>query len=158
MTVDIYQNLIDNWESIDQLNEYRQISRLRIHDNPITNVENSDLVRQEIIARVKYLTYYGGSKIGEREKEDSELYYAKICYKDFCEQRGGFDKGKVQSLEDEALSSFMMKTHPRFYELVEKFNFTIDSLNNQKDDSEINIKSKVVEVTLLSKAEKTLGK
>ena len=103
MTVDIYQNLIDSWESIDQLNEYRQVSRLRINDNPITQGENIDLIRQEMIARIKYLQYYGGSKIGEREKDDSELYYTKFWYKDFCERRGGFEKGKVDFIYNSSL-------------------------------------------------------
>ena len=52
----------------------------------------------------------------------------------------------------------MMKNHPRFYELVEKWGFTIDNLNDQKDNTDANIKSQVVEVTLVSNVEKTAGK
>jgi len=52
----------------------------------------------------------------------------------------------------------MMKKHPRFYELVEKFHYNIDTLNEQKIDSDINIKNKVIPVKLVSKIEKTAGK
>ena len=69
--VDIYENLIDNWESIDQLNEYKEITNLRIADNPITSGEDKkENARLQIFARVKYLEYYNGSKIGKGEKED----------------------------------------------------------------------------------------
>lgn len=70
MTIDIYQNLIDDFASIDQINEYKEITRLRIGDNPLTSGENKDKARQEIIARVKYLKFYGGSRFEDREKED----------------------------------------------------------------------------------------
>mmetsp|Transcript_28922 Transcript_28922/g.25586 ORF Transcript_28922/g.25586 Transcript_28922/m.25586 type:complete len:122 (+) Transcript_28922:947-1312(+) len=52
----------------------------------------------------------------------------------------------------------MEKRHPRFYELVEKFRYNIDALNNQKVDADINIKSKIIPVILISKIEKTSGK
>jgi len=52
----------------------------------------------------------------------------------------------------------MLKLHPRFYELVEKNTFSIESFNEQKEDRDTNIKSKVVEVKLISKIPKTEGK
>lgn len=156
--IDIQENLIDNWESIDQLNEYKEIKRLRISDNPLTSGENKDKCRGRIIARVKYLQYYGGSKIEDKEKLDCELYYLKQIYSEFIEHNGGYVTGKVTSLEDEKLSEYMNMHHPRFYELVEKFHFTIDSLNEQKDTKDVSIKSKVVEVKLISKIGKTEGK
>lgn len=158
-TVDIYENLIDNWESIDQLNEYKEITRLRIADNPLTSGENKDKARQQILARMKYLQYYNGSKVGEREKADCELYYIKQCYKEFCDNNGGIDKGgKVNSLEDPKLGEYMSKHHPRFYELVEKLGFNIETFNEQKEDAEVNIKSKLVQVKLISKVDQTQGK
>jgi len=77
MTIDLYENLIDSWEAIDQLNEYKELRRLRISDNPITSTEKKDKVRQQILARIQYLQYLGGSKILEREKIDCEFYYIK---------------------------------------------------------------------------------
>jgi hypothetical protein len=156
--VDIYQNLIDNWESMDQLNEYKQIKRLRISDNPLTSGENKEKARQQIIARIKYLNFYNNSPIGDREKLDSELYYIKQCYREFCEFNGGIEKGKVTSLEDPKLTEYMMRLHPRFYELVEKIGFNMEAFNEHKEDKDINIKSKVVEVKLISKVSKTEGK
>jgi Leucine-rich repeat (LRR) protein len=76
--IDIFENMIDNYESIDQLNEFHGITRLRISDNPITSSENKDKTRLQIFSRLKYLEYYNGSKVGEREKLDCELFYIKI--------------------------------------------------------------------------------
>ena len=152
-TLDIYQNLLDNYISIDQLSEYYSLNRIRIADNPITSGDKKDSARQQILARIRYLKFYGGSKVDEREKQDCEMYYMKQSYLEFQK-----DHGKVDHLEDPKLTEYMTKYHARFYELVEKFNFNMQSLNEHKDSNEINIKSKLVQVKLISNIEATMGK
>ena len=122
--IDIYMNLIDNWESIDQLNEYKEITKLRIADNPLTSNKRA---REEIFARIKYLQYYNGSKVVEKEKDDYEHFYIKQAYLDFLKTHGGIDNAKVSSLEDPLLGEYMVSKHPRFYELLEKFKVTLES-------------------------------
>ena len=61
-------NLIDNWTSIDALNEYHGIRRLRISNNPILATEGEVNARSKIIAKIKYLDRYRGGEVIDTEK------------------------------------------------------------------------------------------
>lgn len=156
--IDLYENLLDNWQSVDQLNEYKQISHIRIQDNPLTSGEKANQARDQVLARLKYLKYYNGSKIQEKEKQDCEHFYISNAYKDFLENNGGIEKAKVDNLEDPKLGEYMMAKHPRFYELVEQYSVTLESLNSQKEDTEAKMKNTLVKVKLISQLEANKGK
>lgn len=81
------------------------------------------------------------------------MYYLKQSYKAYLTSNE-----PAESLDDKKLYDFMSKYHPRFYELFEKYNFSLQSMNEQRDMGHANIKSKVVEVKLISEVEATHGK
>lgn len=130
-------NLIDNWASIDQLNEYRFIKRLRFANNPLLAMTKGGEMeaRSIIIARIKYLEKYRGGDISKNERKDCELFYLKKSYMEFKER-----EGRVESLEDPKLVEFMMREHPRWYELVSVYGSPIEELNNNRQKDK-NIKS-----------------
>ena len=53
--------------------------------------------------------------------------------------------GKVDTLEDERLLSYMSDKHPRWYELVEKYGNPIEELNSNKEVGK-DIKSNSIKV------------
>lgn len=62
----------------------------------------------------------------------------------------------ISSLEDEALTNYMISEHPRFYQLVEKFGNPLEMVSKQKEGT--NISNSSAKVDLLSEVPQTLGK
>ena len=137
-------NLIDNWKSIDQLNEYHQIKRLRFANNPLLSItEGGEIAAWAmIIAKMKYLDKYWGGDIPKSEKKDCELFYMKTSYLEFTKVIG-----KVTSLEDEKLSQYMQEHHPWWYELVEMYGNPIEELNSDKQKGK-DIKANSISITI----------
>ena len=147
-------NLIDQWSSIDQLNEYNNIKRLRISNNPLlTNCEGGEKeARAMIIARMKYISRYRGGDINKIEKKDCELFYMKKTYQEFIK-----NVGKVDELDSPKLIEYMSIYHPRWYELVEMFGNPIEELNSIKIKAK-DIKSNSFKIVILSHLEASKGK
>mmetsp|Transcript_34328 Transcript_34328/g.39669 ORF Transcript_34328/g.39669 Transcript_34328/m.39669 type:complete len:135 (-) Transcript_34328:9-413(-) len=76
---------------------------------------------------------------------------------EFLRSHGG-NEAKVDSIEDSRLTEYMMKHHPRWYEIVEKYGSPIDIINYQKEEVVSNIKSTSVSVFLVSKLASCEGK
>ena len=68
-----------------------------------------------------------GSIVEEGERKDAEILYTKRAYEEFLKENK-LDK-KVENLQDEKLSNFMMANHPRWYELVEKYGSPLEMVN-----------------------------
>ena len=71
--LNISQNKIDSWISIDQINNLTLLSSLRIKQNPIGTMN--------LIARLGKLKYMDGCFITERDRIDAELYYLSFISK-----------------------------------------------------------------------------
>lgn len=81
--LDLSHNAINNWESIDQLNEtFLQLKSLRINDNPILSADISETnlldsnkkMFLNVLARFNNLDVLDGSHLTKVIKEEAELY------------------------------------------------------------------------------------
>ena len=65
-------NAIDEWESIDSLDDFPSLAEVRLTGNPVTQ---SAATRHEIVARVSRLSQLNGSLIADQERKDAEIRY-----------------------------------------------------------------------------------
>ena len=65
-------NAIDNWDSVDALNDFPSVAEVRLTGNPVTE---SAATRHEIVARVARLSQLNGSLIADQERKDAEIRY-----------------------------------------------------------------------------------
>ena len=65
-------NAIDDWDSVDALNDFPSIAEVRLTGNPVTE---SAATRHEIVARVARLSQLNGSLIADQERKDAEIRY-----------------------------------------------------------------------------------
>ena len=65
-------NAIDEWESIDSLDDFPSLAEARLTGNPVTQ---SAATRHEIVARVSRLSQLNGSLIADQERKDAEIRY-----------------------------------------------------------------------------------
>ena len=69
-------NLIDNWQSFDQLNEFPQIRNLRVMNNPIFTEElGGPKARECAIARVQFVRTFNGTPIEDIDRKWHEVGY-----------------------------------------------------------------------------------
>lgn len=74
--ISMEDNLIDNWQSIDALNDYSQLRNLRLANNPIfTEETGGPRARECAIARVKYIRTFNGTPIEDLHRKDHEISY-----------------------------------------------------------------------------------
>jgi len=78
----------------------------------------------------------------------------KAEYKSFLVSLGE-ENYKVENLEDERLRAFMIKDHPRFYQLCEMYGSPLEVV---KIDQKANLQSNSAKVSLVSEAPATQGK
>ncbi|KAL0091755.1 hypothetical protein J3Q64DRAFT_1725187 [Phycomyces blakesleeanus] len=97
----IDSNLMNNWESVNSLNSFHSLTRLRCNRNPIFNDMDVEDVFFQVVGRVGGLAMINGNTMTGREKSDMERFYLKNCVKD----------GKTH---DEIAA-----IHPRYKELCE---------------------------------------
>ena len=64
-------------------------------------------------------------KIQAHERKDFEVFYMKIAYAEYLEQMKVENEAdrKVSSLEDSDMAEFMLKNHPRFFDLAHAYEF-----------------------------------
>ena len=87
--------------------------------------------KQIAVARIEYLKTYNGMKITPHERKDSEVFYMKLAYGDYLKQMKVEKESdrKVLSMEDQDMAEYMVKQHPRFYDLAHMYDFTLDMVN-----------------------------
>ena len=69
-------NLIDNWKSFDQLNEFSGLRNLRVLNNPIFTEElGGPRARENAISRVQFVRTFNGTPIEDSERKDNEVGY-----------------------------------------------------------------------------------
>lgn len=70
-------NCIQDWKSIDALNQFPKLVSIRMNKVPLTNIMSPGEVRQILISRIKNLCVFNGSAVRSRERSDAEKMYFK---------------------------------------------------------------------------------
>lgn len=70
-------------------------------------------------------------KIAAHERKDFEVFYMKLAYGEYLKQMKVEKEAdrKVMSLEDPDMAEYMLKVHPRFFDLAHMYDFTLDMVN-----------------------------
>ncbi|CAG8521457.1 5927_t:CDS:10 [Dentiscutata erythropus] len=100
--LNVNENKINDWNSIDELNKFPSLNELRIKKNPFLDNEKPTEANMSIIGRIKGLSALNGSIISSGDRVDAERFYLRVCVKDL--------KKTPEEIE---------KEHPRFKELCE---------------------------------------
>lgn len=103
-TLNLNNNMIDNWESIVELDKLPSLKKLRLSRNPLNDtVEPITNFRIFVIAQISKLDQFNGSSIPKNDRYDCERYYINYA----------FQEKQKNSWSDE---EFELK-HPKFKEL-----------------------------------------
>jgi hypothetical protein len=133
--VSFEDNLISDWKSFDQLNEFEsRIEEIRCGDNPIINNEIGEYkrARQIAIGRIDSLKKYNGTKILPEERKDFDLFYLKVSYETYLREilKVKTEKErKIENLDDPGLVAYVTEFHPRFFQLVSIHGSPFDMVN-----------------------------
>eukprot|EP00249_Psilotum_nudum_P006771 c20044_g1_i1 orf=398-2047(-) len=68
-------NAIQDWESVDSLNLFPNLTEVRLSENPITDLSVGGASRYMLIARLAKITMLNGSEVKQRERRDAEIRY-----------------------------------------------------------------------------------
>ena len=82
------------------------------------------------------------------------MLYTKRAYEEFIRHHNL--EQKVEDLQDERLTNYMLEYHPRWYELVETYGSPLEMVNLKKEPT--NIAATSAKVKLISKIPATTGK
>jgi len=99
---------IASWSDIDALTTYPAFSNLRLSHIPLFAGKGASEVRPLVIGRIKQLVLFNGSKIGTRERLDSEKAYLRSAIRDVEDAVAAGRPLDAQSLA---------QLHPRYKEL-----------------------------------------
>ncbi|KAI4470929.1 tubulin-specific chaperone e [Holotrichia oblita] len=123
-------NLLNDWESVGELNKLENLEELKFLHNPILETENFNTRTQLIIAKIANLKYLNGSFIASDERRGAEYDYVK---------KYGLEYLAVRNTPDE-LKQFLAKHH-RYEELLQECGVP--------EESELTIQPKVIKVSLI---------
>ena len=83
-------NLINNWKTFDELNEFEcRLQQIRCGGNPIVKEDDTTLTRrsrQTAIARMEFLKKFNGTPIEGYERKDFEIFYLKIVLETYLKE------------------------------------------------------------------------
>ncbi|CAG8485532.1 411_t:CDS:10 [Diversispora eburnea] len=85
--LNISENKISDWNSINELNKFPSLQELRIKKNAFLEDEKPDEAHVSIIGRIKGLKMLNGSIISSGNRVDAERFYLRI-FKELCEIHG----------------------------------------------------------------------
>lgn len=80
--VTIEDNLINDWQTFDELNKFKNITHIRCAGNPIIE-KTGQPARNTVISRMQFLKNVNGSEIEMGERRDAELHYLKRSYEEY---------------------------------------------------------------------------
>ncbi|KAL4212034.1 hypothetical protein AB4K20DRAFT_1890136 [Rhizopus microsporus] len=95
-------NSIKDWDSINMLNHYPKLTKLRCKNNPVFEGLDKEMEASQVVGRIGNLTVVNGNTLTSRERIDLERYYLMMCTKD--------------GTTHQAISSI----HPRYQELCKQ--------------------------------------
>ncbi|GBC01469.1 hypothetical protein RclHR1_00420031 [Rhizophagus clarus] len=130
--LNIRENKIGDWKSVDELNKFPSLHELRIKKNPFlddTSNKKIEEAHMSIIGRIKGLTMLNGSIISSGDRVNAERFYLGLCVKD------------MKPLEE------IEENHPRFKELCEIHGTPVANEISQKASSSI-LKDRLLEITI----------
>ncbi|CAG8569176.1 769_t:CDS:10, partial [Dentiscutata heterogama] len=131
--LNVNENKISDWNSIDELNKFPSLNELRIKKNPFLDNEKLTEANMSLIGRVKGLSVLNGSIISPGDRVDAERFYLRICVKDL--------KKTPEEIE---------KEHPRFKELCELHGTPVADEISMKATSNI-LKDRLLALTITSR-------
>ncbi|KAH9323023.1 hypothetical protein KI387_017662 [Taxus chinensis] len=94
-------NKIEDWASLDALNNFPSLMEVRLSDNPISDPTKGGASRYILIARLSKIVMLNGSEVKLRERKDSEIRYLRL----------------VMTTRQGKSQEEILQQHPRFSEL-----------------------------------------
>ncbi|RZB39893.1 hypothetical protein BDFB_013922 [Asbolus verrucosus] len=125
----IVNNLLNEWQSIGELNRLENLDSLKISKNPIIETEDKNTVHQIIVAKIANLKILNGVEIEPGERRGAEYDYIKKYGLEWLQA-----KGTNQEAE-------FLKSHNRYLELIQKY--------GEPEESELTTKPKVIKSSLI---------
>ncbi|KAJ1967472.1 hypothetical protein H4R35_006700 [Dimargaris xerosporica] len=130
-TLVLNENVITQWSSIDQLDQFPTLHTLRCTANPVVASLSADEARTQLVCRIGKLISLNGSPLYPRERLDLELYYMRQVAE--------------QSSPAQAIDTIAIH-HPRYPQLVAKHGLPAAALVTAKGQNRI--KSRLVQLTI----------
>ena len=115
-------NAIDDWDSVDALNDFPSVAEVRLTGNPVTE---SAATRHEIDARVARLSQLNGSLIADQERKDAEIRYLRrvlglVKGAEGAAAAGGEAEGAAARAPQRGTEA-VQAMHPRLKALVDSY-------------------------------------
>ena len=115
-------NAIDDWDSVDALNDFPSVAEVRLTGNPVTE---SAATRHEIVARVARLSQLNGSLIADQERKDAEIRYLRrvlglVKSAEGAAAAGGEAEGAAARAPQRGTEA-VQAMHPRLKALVDSY-------------------------------------
>ena len=147
-------NLLNNWDSINELDKYPNLEYVRIGDNPLGNINGAKYTREMLIARVSHLRRGNGTPVTKAERRDAEIVYTHRAYAEYIALKGeeesklvtqvdiannGINEGNIPNnngvgnKEIEDVGVWMQKLHPRWTYLCTVYGNPSEMIKNSKD-------------------------
>jgi hypothetical protein len=122
-SLNINENLIEDWMSVHSMNFFVSLRELRIKRNPFFNFSNTrsvvDRKNLYLTGRIGNVSVLNGSELTARYRLDAELYYLQACAQDKL------------SMSPAEFSVY----HPRYSELIKKYG-EVEAVETQNDSLE----------------------
>ncbi|XP_045465078.1 tubulin-specific chaperone E [Harmonia axyridis] len=125
----ISNNLIDNWDSISELNRMKNLEELRFIKNPILESESLANSFEIIVARIGNLKVLNGTELKSYMRKEAEYDYMKIY---------GLEWLRVKNTK---VRESFLKLHNRFLELINMYGEPVEG--------ELVVKSQSITNTLI---------
>jgi hypothetical protein len=116
-------NAIDDWDSVDALNDFPSVAEVRLTGNPVTE---SAATRHEIVARVARLSQLNGSLIADQERKDAEIRYLRrvlglVKSAEGAEGAAGGEAEGAAARAPQRGTEAVQAMHPRLKALVDSY-------------------------------------
>jgi hypothetical protein len=116
-------NAVDEWDSVDALNDFPSLAEVRLTGNPVTE---SAATRHEIVARVGRLSQLNGSLIADQERKDAEIRYLRRVLGLVKSAEGAAALGEAEGAAAAARApqrgtEAVQAMHPRLRALVDSY-------------------------------------
>ncbi|XP_022905400.1 tubulin-specific chaperone E [Onthophagus taurus] len=121
-------NLINDWESVGELNKLQKLEDLKFINNPILDKESFVISTELIIARLENLKVLNGTTLQSDERRGAEYRYLKKYGLEYL------------SLKDYDQRKEFLKKHNRYDDLITK--------HGMPEESEMKTTSKIIKGTL----------
>ncbi|KAJ3226620.1 hypothetical protein HK099_004500 [Clydaea vesicula] len=109
--INLNENLIDDWISVDNLNYFEKLTEIRFKNNPIlTTLDASESLFTNLTARLSRATHINGSLMTEKDRYNSELYYLSKISKEYYTLM--YENQKMNEAELNSVKSKFFSIHP----------------------------------------------